>query len=167
MHSNGVWLLSGLSHHVVIAVKVPDDWLHVYLGRCCLIIAISGYSLYIGAFRWLTLVWDLPNQPYQSLPHGLSDGSELFSITIGEREKGLVALQGPLTRMTTAAITVGGATPVPPAGLCYACTTCITTVVCTSALQLQQLSLGSRPQGQQPVAGHTQCHLPAHWLSKH
>jgi hypothetical protein len=32
----------------------------------------------------LTLVRDLPYQPYQSLPHGLSDGSELFSITLDE-----------------------------------------------------------------------------------
>jgi hypothetical protein len=63
---------------------------------------------------WLTLVQDLP---YQSLPHGLSDRYELFSVTLGEREKGLVVLLGPFPRMTTAATTAGSATPAPPAGL--------------------------------------------------
>jgi hypothetical protein len=36
----------------------------------------------------------LPTLPWQSLPHGLPDGSELFSVTLGEREKGLVVIQG-------------------------------------------------------------------------
>jgi hypothetical protein len=48
-----------------------------------------------GEMHELTLVRDLPYQTYQSLPHGLSDGSELFSVTLGEREKGLVVLKGP------------------------------------------------------------------------
>jgi hypothetical protein len=81
----------------------------------------------------------------ESLPHELSDGSELFSVTLGEREKGLVVLQLPFPRMTTAATTAWGATPAPP-GLCYACTTRIATAVCMSALQPHR---------------HTQCHLPA------
>jgi hypothetical protein len=49
----------------------------------------------------------------------------------------VVVLQGPLPHMTTAATTTGVATLAPPAGLCYACTTRITTAVCTSALQPQ------------------------------